>query len=304
MNRLTFLSILISSTITFAGCIPSGTHPALTPSVPTTLIETTLPAPTTSPAPHGEEQLIVHFIDVGQGDAILIDLNETEVLIDGGDRSPGIVPYLKDYLDGPLEVMIVTHPHADHIGGLIAVFDEFQVEQVWHNGDTSTSKTYSDYMSRVNTEGADIHAARLHDIIEAEELSLFVHHPANLDGSTNNNSIVLHLAYGDIDFLFTGDAEKEAEGQMMMLSSVRLPEVEILKVGHHGSYTASSEDFLSITMPEVAVYMAGEDNRYGHPHKETIEALQQIGAEIYGTDINGTISVMTDGKVYNVKTEK
>ena len=115
---------------------------------------------------------------------------------------------------------------------------------------------------------------------------------------------MLHLAYGDINFLFTGDAEKEEEGQMMILSSVRLPEVEILKVGHHGSRTASSEDFLVITSPEVAIYMAGKDNSYGHPHQETIDALTQIGAKIYGTDVNGTIMITTDGETYTVQLGK
>ena len=108
------------------------------------------------------------------------------------------------------------------------------------------------------------------------------------------------LAYGDIDFLFTGDAEQEAESHMMMLSSVRLPEVEILKVGHHGSRTASSADFLAVASPEVAIYMAGVDNRYGHPHTETITALNQIGAQIYGTDISGIIIATTDGHTYSV----
>ncbi|MFC2068051.1 lamin tail domain-containing protein [Chloroflexota bacterium] len=191
-------------------------------------------------------------------------------------------------------------PHADHIGGLIEVLGAFKVDQIWHNGDTSESKTYADFMDGVQSEGAEIHIARLHNTIEAGELKLFVHHPANLEGSTNNNSIVLHLAYGEIDFLFTGDAEKEAEGQMMELSSIRIPEVEILKVGHHGSKTASSLNFLGITSPEVAIYMAAEDNQYGHPHQETITALNDISAKIYGTDIHWNIVITTDGKDYDL----
>ncbi|MFC2069316.1 ComEC/Rec2 family competence protein [Chloroflexota bacterium] len=243
--------------------------------------------------------LSVHFIDVGQGDSILINLGTTEILLDGGGRNSEVASYISAYVDEPLEVMVATHPHADHIGGLIEVLNIFQVEQIWHNGDISETKTYSDFMNRVNSEGADIHTARLHDVIKAGELELFVHHPTDLEGSTNNNSIVLHFEYGEIDFLFTGDAEKIAEGQMMMLSSVRIPEVEILKVGHHGSRTASSLDFLGITSPEAAIYMADEGNRYGHPHQETLDALNDIGAEIYGTDIYGTIVITTDGNVYD-----
>ena len=231
-------------------------------------------------------------------------MGETEVIIDGGSKSPGVVTYLRDHVDGNLEVMVATHPHADHIGGLIAVLDAFQVQQIWHNGDTSESKTYAEFMNRVQSEGAEIQIARLHNTIEAGELKLFVHHPASLEGSTNNNSIVLHLAYGDIDFLFTGDAEKEEEGQMMILSSVHLPEVEILKVGHHGSRTASSEDLLALTSPEVAIYMAGTDNRYGHPHQETISALTQVSATVYGTDTSGTIVITTNGEIYTVQLGK
>jgi len=299
MKRFVVLSILICLLIVSTSCVTSESTPATTPTP--TAPPTAPPTPTTPPT---QEQLTVHFIDVGQGDSILIDLGEIEVLIDGGGRTPGVVKYLRDYVEAPLEVMVATHPHADHIGGLIAVLDAFQIQQIWHNGDTSESKTYAEFVNGVQSEGAEIHIARLHNTIEAGELKLFVHHPTNLEGPTNNNSIVLHLAYGDIDFLFTGDAEKEAEGQMMILSSVRLPEVEILKVGHHGSRTASSEDFLVITNPEVAVYMAGEGNRYGHPHEETIQALLAVGAEIYGTDVHGTIVVSTDGEKYELQLEK
>ncbi|MCP4610037.1 MAG: MBL fold metallo-hydrolase, partial [Planctomycetes bacterium] len=194
-------------------------------------------------------------------------------------------------------------PHADHIGGLIEVLEVFEVKEVWHNGDTHTSKTYQQFMESAEAEGAEVRSASLHDVIEAGELSFYVHHPAAIVESTNNNSIVLHLQYGEIDFLFTGDAEEEAEGQMMMLSSVRVPEVEILKVGHHASRTASSLDFLQITSPEVAIYMCKEDNSYGHPHEETITKLTDIGTEIYGTDVYGTIAVSTDGLDYTVEVE-
>ena len=314
MKRFVVLSMLICLLTISTSCVTSESTPVTTPtpttpSTPTTTPPTTptpppTPTPPTPTTPPSREQLTVHFIDVDQGDSILIDLGEIEVLIDGGGRTPGVVKYLRDHVEGPLEVMVATHPHADHIGGLIAVLDAFQVQQIWHNGDTSESKTYAEFMNGVQSEGAEIHIARLHNSIEAGELKLFVHHPVNLEGSTNNNSIVLHLAYGDVDFLFTGDAEKEEEGQMMILSSVRLPEVEILKVGHHGSRTASSEDFLAIISPEVAIYMAGKDNRYGHPHQETITALAQVGATAYGTDTSGTIVITTNGETYAVQLEK
>ena len=213
-------------------------------------------------------QLLVYFIDVGQGDSILVDLGEVEVLIDGGGKSSGVISYLNDYVDGALEVMVATHPHADHIGGLISVLGEFEVQEIWHNGDTNGSQTYAEFMA------------------------------TTLAGTTNNNSIVLSLSCGEIVFLITGDAEREAES--IMLGAGIVPDVEVLKVGHHGSRTSSSQAFLATAVPEVAIYMAGEGNRYGHPHEETITALTELGVEIYGTDINGTIIVTTNGTTYNV----
>ena len=258
-------------------------------------------APTPTPT---EGELKVHFIDVGQGDSILVDLGETEILIDGGDKSPGVTPYLNRYVDGNLEVMVATHPHADHIGGLIDVLNAFQVEQIWHNGETSESKTYTDFMTAANSEGAEVHIGKRGDRITAGALSLLVLNPRTLAGTTNNNSIVLSLSYDRIDFLFMGDAEREAEGAMLVASDIPVPDIDILKVGHHGSRTASSPDFLALTTPEVAVYMAGTGNSYGHPHQETLDALAKIGAKIYGTDVNGTIIIDTDGKTLTAKTQK
>ncbi len=249
------------------------------------------PKPTPEP-----ETLTVHFIDVGQGDSILLDSGDIEVLIDGGDKSPVVVSYIDDYVDGPLEVMVATHHHTDHIGGLIAVLGAFEVDEIWLNGDTSTSKTFSQFISAVYSEGARVCVARKGDTIQAGNLTFNVLHPVNLGGTTNNNSIVLLLSYEQVDFLFTGDAEQEAEASMLAEGIV--PDVDVLKVGHHGSRTASSIQFLQMAKPECAIYMAGHS--YGHPHEETIINLCKVGAEIYGTDIHGTITIMTDGATYNL----
>jgi len=305
MKRLSIFAVLVICFLLIsASCGAPAPPPSPVAPSPTPAPEE---APTIEPTPtpvltNGE--LKVHFINVGQGDAMLIDLAETEVLIDGGDRSPDVVAYLSNYVDGALEVLIATHPHADHIGGLISVLNDFQVEQIWHNGDTSTSKTYSDFMSAVNAENAKVSVATRGNVIEVNGLTFKVLNPVTLKDSTNNNSIVLHLAHGKIDFLFTGDTEKEAEAAMLVKSDMPVPDVEILKVGHHGSKTASLPDFLTATSPEIVVYMAGEGNRYGHPHEETIEALLTVGTEIYGTDVHGTIIVTTNGEKYDLQLEK
>ena len=290
IKRLAISIVLICLVLILASC--GAPLPPLSPPPPT-------PAPSLT-----KGELKVHFIDVGQGDAILIDLAETEILIDGGDRSPGVVSYLRNYVDGPLEVIVATHPHADHIGGLIAVLRAFRVQQIWHNGDKSDSAIYAEFLSAVQSEAAEVHVGSRGDKISAGELTFIILNPVTLAGTTNNNSIVVSLSYGNVDFLFTGDAEQETEAAMLIASDIPVPDVEILKVGHHGSRTASSQDFLAATSPEVAIYMSATGNRYGHPHQETLNALAQIVAKVYGTDINGTIIITTDGEAFTMQTEK
>jgi beta-lactamase superfamily II metal-dependent hydrolase len=305
MKKLAVLLIVVGLILSSASCARESPTASVGPTtIPTPGFSATpTPSPTLTSVPTGGE-LKVHFIDVGQGDSILIDLGETEVLIDGGEKSAGLVDYLKKYVDGALEVMVATHPHSDHIGGLIAVLSAFQVQQIWDNGDRSDSSTYNEFMTSVQAEGADVHVGKRGDKIVAGRLTFLILNPRTLDGTVNNNSLVLSLSYGPVDFLFTGDAEKEAEGAMLAASDIPVPDVEILKVGHHGSRTASSPAFLAATSPEVAIYMAGAGNRYGHPHQETLAALAQIGAKVYGTDAKGTIDISTDGNTFTVQTER
>lgn len=247
--------------------------------------------------------LQVHFIDIGQGDAILIDYGTTEVLIDAGEKSPGVTDYLKKYVDGHLEAIVATHPHSDHIGGLIAVMDEYTVDAVWTNGDPAASKTYTDFMNKSTAEGANVFLVQRGDVITVGALTFNVlNPPSSLFDDVNDNSIVLLLRDGSVDFLFTGDAEIDAEDSM--ISAGVLSDIDILKVGHHGSRTALSLPFLAVTRPEVATYMAGAGNDYGHPHNESITALTGIGAKIYGTDNYGTIVIDTNGATYTITTQK
>jgi len=242
-------------------------------------------------------QLSVNFIDVGQGDSILVDLGEIEVLIDGGNPSPGVTAYLTDYVQGNLEVIVATHTDMDHIGGLINVLDAFTVGNIWLNGYSATTNTYRDFMQKVNFEGAEIKIGRRGDTIVVGNLTFKVLNPIDPQFSdSNNNSLVLMLSYGTVDFLFMGDAQTEAESSMIAANVFK--DIEILKVGHHGSHSSTSQAFLDIVRPEDAIYMAGDE--YGHPHAETILALSAIGANIYGTDVNGTIVVSSDGDTYTI----
>ncbi len=258
------------------------------------------PGPMASPTPRVLPQLIVHFIDVGQGDATLIDLGQIEVLIDGG-RGSQAVNYLNGCacVDGPLEVMVATHPDADHIGGLDSVLEAYQVLEVWLNGDTKDTKTFTGFLAAVKEEGSEVHQARRGDTIHAGAITLAVLHPVDpLDRDANENSIVLLLEYGRVTFLFTGDAESGAESGMVVTGV--LWDVDIYKIGHHGSKTASTAPFMTIIKPEVAIYSAKLDNRYGHPHQEAVDRVEAAGATIYGTDTMGTVLVQSDGQVYTV----
>ena len=287
----------LESTIT---PIPVLTSTLLPPSTP---VHTPPPTPTLTTTEGTLPQLQVHYIDVGQGDSILLDLGTTDVLIDGGDGHTDIVPYLQQYVHGDIEVMVATHSHSDHVGGLRAVLDAFKVDQVWTNGQGEDSLTYIDFAGKVNAENPDIEGARRGDTISAGSLTFKVLNPeASLPSDVNGNSIVLELDYGNVSFLFTGDAQKDSETSIIAAGEVH--HVDILKVGHHGSRTSSSEEFLNVVKPEVAIYMAGLGNIYGHPHPETISALQSVGAQIYGTDTCGTITVTTDGSSYTVTTAK
>lgn len=316
-NKLVYILVSLLTLLLIAGCSPEqnlpanapapsvtsipSTTPQITPSHSQSPMQTTTPTPTQSPT----QTLTIHFIDVGQGDSILIDLGETEILIDAGDRSPGVVNYLSSYVNGALDVMVATHTHADHIGGLIDVLARYQVKDIWLNGDTATTATFSQFMNSVNGEGATIHQAERGNTIQVGTLKFNVLNPAKpLFSDANNNSVVLSLSYGDIDFLFTGDAESEAEGKMLIQSVVPIPDVEILKVGHHGSRTASSPQFLNQVKPDIAIYSCGTGNTYRHPHQETLFALDSLGARIYGTDVHGTVVVNTNGKVFDIQTKK
>jgi competence protein ComEC len=233
----------------------------------------------------------VVFFDVGQGDAILIDSGSQEMLIDGG-ADGSWVSQLDEYVQGPLEVVVVTHPHTDHIGGLDEVLRAFDVLTVVTNGARSESSAYANFASSVSAEGLVPTIVRRGDTIAAGQLCMNVLGPAQLTGDANGDSLVLSLQVGATSFLLTGDIDTAAEAEL--LRSQCLGPVDVLKVAHHGSAYGTSSAFLAATTPTWAIYSAGLRNGYGHPAPATLARLREHGAEILGTDCRGAIIFVVD----------
>ncbi|MBI4329606.1 MAG: MBL fold metallo-hydrolase [Chloroflexi bacterium] len=259
----------------------------------------------TSPPSSTQPQVAVTFFDVGEsGDGILVATwEEKYMLIDGGRRNSGVVGALQALQVPRIDVLVATNPDADHIGGLIDVLKTVPVGEVWLSGDTNTTITFEDFLDAVSASQAEVHAARQEDVIRLGSLSAQVVNPSEpLFQSRNDNSVALRLEFGQVSFLFTGDMEAKAEGRLVQ-SGVNL-RATILKLGHHGSRTSTSAPFLAAVQPEVAVYQAGADNRYGHPHPETLALLAAAGVPVYGTGRNGVIVITTDGAGYRIETER
>jgi competence protein ComEC len=239
----------------------------------------------------------VHFIDVGQGDSIFIDTSNRDVLIDGGSAtaSQTVIDYL-DYLNiTHIHLVIATHMHEDHIGGLVPILNStITIDEILVNNQTHTSNTYNKFITLAQTHNLTI-AQRGQTFTLTETANLTVYNPVQpLEFSDlNDNSIVVKLQVCSKSFLFTGDAEEDAE-QSMISAAVNL-QSDVLKVGHHGSNTATSQAFLDLVSPSYAIISAGENNSYGHPHEETMQKLLAKGVTIYGTITSETIITSTDG---------
>lgn len=257
---------------------------------------------TTAPTYSG--QLKVHFIDVGQGDAILVETPSHNILIDGGERGNTVLNYLEEQGVSELDLIIATHPHSDHIGGLINVLETLPVKEIIDSGAVHTTKTFEDYLKVIDkkeiryTEGSAGMARHL-----GSGVSIQFMHPATVFGSNlNDSSIVVRLTFGKISFLLTGDAEEATENRIFD-RGYRLKST-ILKVGHHGSSTSTTDSFLKAVNPEIAVIMVGDNNEYGFPHHETLARLAGSEVDIYMTSVHGSIIVTTDGQTYDINVDQ
>ena len=250
--------------------------------------------------------LNVHIIDVGQGDAILLEHNGKTMLIDGGDRNKGtaVTNYLKNEGITSLDYVVATHPHADHIGGLVDVVQTYPVGMYIDNGIPHTSKTYESLMTLVDKKDIPYHTATRGEIINlSNDVSLIVLNPGpNKHTDMNEDSIVLKLNYGNFDMLLMGDAGIETEKELLIERNSLI--VDILKIGHHGSTSATGTQFLSATRSRMLIICVGENNDYGHPHSQVMDRIALTGAKLFRTDQHGNILIKTNGDIIKITTTK
>ena len=251
----------------------------------------------------GNSLVEVHFIDVGQGDSIYIRTPSQDILIDAGERGDTVVDYLNSLDVEDLDLVIGTHPHSDHIGGLVNVFEKIPVKEVMDPGIVHTTKTFENYLKLIDEKNMIFTIARAGTKRTFDDGTVLeIISPSDPDErSLNDASIAAKLTFGDISFLFMGDAETTSEKEMLQ-AGYNLKST-VLKAGHHGSSTSTSDDFLKAVSPEAVIIMCGVDNSYGHPHRETLKKLEAAGVNVYRTDLMGTIIVKTNGSEYDIRYE-
>ena len=241
--------------------------------------------------------LQVHFIDVGQGDSILIRQKDHSMLVDAGENDQGdvVVSYLKSQGIDQLDYVIGTHPHSDHIGGLDDVIQSFEVDRVFLPPIEHTTATFEEVLDAIEVKDLSLTLPQVGDVWELGEASFTILAPNKDYGDDLNNwSIGIRVEYGDNHFVLCGDAEAQAEAD---ICANGLPlGADVLKAGHHGSSTSTSDLFLDQVAPSWVVIQCGKDNSYGHPHKETLEKLKGRGIGVLRTDLEGTLIAASDGE--------
>jgi competence protein ComEC len=243
----------------------------------------------------------VSFIDVGQGDSVFIDDGTYEVLIDAGTADKGrlVSEYIKPYVDGDLDLVIATHAHADHVGGLTQVINDYKVDEIIDSGDTAASKAWQNYhAAAVSEQGCRLIPDCDMTVSMTNGASIQIIEALDGDANLNNDSVCALFTFGKVKVLLTGDSEEAAEAVI----AKKVGDVDVFKAGHHGSRTANSMALLSAIKPEYVVVSCGAGNTYGHPHTQALENFASVGAVTYGTVKSGTVVMTTDGAAYSFNT--
>lgn len=289
------LNLFIIFTLLFSGCAPGYEFPDSVPTQPESVTEVNNVSKEESDNVSLEYILKVHFIDVGQGDAILVTCGEDSMLIDAGDNSMGttLQMYLNNQGIENLTYVIGTHPDADHIGGLDVVLYKFDCGTIIMPDISKDTATYRDVMDVIDEKGYKVTTPVPGDTYKFGNAEFEIIGPLTQYEDVNDNSVVILLTHGDNKFLFSGDAGEEAESDIV--DQWYDISADVYKAGHHGSYASSTDKFLNAVNPAYAVISCGNDNDYGHPHKDALDRLKQHGIKIFRTDEQGTIIAESNG---------
>ncbi len=275
--------------------VPADTGSQATASKPTQATSAEIPE---------DSSFEVHFIDVGQADSALILCDGMAMLIDGGnvEDSSLIYTYLKNHEINHLDYIVCTHAHEDHVGGLAGALNYATVDVAYCPVESYDSEAFNSFKKYLEKQGVSISVPSAGDAFALGSASVTVLGPINPSDEPNNTSIVLRVVYGSTSFLFTGDAEREEEQDILdagySLSST------VLKVGHHGSENSTTYPFLREVMPQYAVISVGADNSYGHPTEETLSRLRDASVTVFRTDMQGSIICTSDGKTVSFGVER
>ncbi|EOU1647958.1 MBL fold metallo-hydrolase [Clostridium perfringens] len=249
-----------------------------------------------------DSELMISYMDVGQGDAAYIKVNGNDILIDAGPRSNSkeLLEQLKAKNIDDFELVIATHPHEDHIGGMVDVFKEYEVKAFYSPKITHTTKTYENLVKAVKDEGLktkELKGGMVIDLGEGAKFEVFTPQKSEYE-ELNDYSPIMKLNFGDTSYLFTGDAEKLAEEEALAKYKTSL-DSDVIKFGHHGSSSSSSNAFIEAVSPKYGIISCAKDNKYGHPHRETLDIIKKYNIKTFRTDTDGEIILTSDGKSIN-----
>ena len=243
-----------------------------------------------------EKLFSVHIIDVGQGDSIFIQTPENKrILIDAGDEEAEhtVYSYLKRKGVKKIDVLIATHPDTDHIGSMDYIIDKFKISHFYMPEAKTDSEAFYNLLDSCRDKNLKIEYLTKGDVLKIDSsTTMEILSPSTITDKNNLNSIVSLLNYKGYEFLFTGDAEKENESEI--LSSCNLPDIEFLKAGHHGSSSSSTNEFIEKLKPEAVAISCGYNNDYGHPHRSVLDTFRENGSVVYRTDKNGSLVFYCD----------
>ena len=249
-----------------------------------------------------DSKLMISYMDVVQGDAAYIKVNGNDILIDAGPRSNSkeLLEQLKAKNIDDFELVIATHPHEDHIGGMVDVFKEYEVKAFYSPKITHTTKTYENLVKAVKDEGLktkELKGGMVIDLGEGAKFEVFTPQKSEYE-ELNDYSPIMKLSFGDTSYLFTGDAEKLAEEEALAKYKTSL-DSDVIKFGHHGSSSSSSNAFIEAVSPKYGIISCAKDNKYGHPHRETLDIIKKYNIKTFRTDTDGEIILTSDGKSIN-----